>query len=47
VLAAHINIHLDSVRARGTISSWIGPDVKLADTFVDRIGAIGAEKSVD
>ncbi|HET8523042.1 MAG TPA: FAD-binding protein [Thermomicrobiales bacterium] len=38
-LATNINARLDSVRGQGSINSRIGPDVKLADNFVDRFGA--------
>lgn len=38
-LAANIGARLDSVRGKGSISARIGPDVKLVDNFVDRLGA--------
>ncbi|MEA2524695.1 MAG: 3-oxosteroid 1-dehydrogenase, partial [Thermomicrobiales bacterium] len=38
-LAANISARLDSVRGQGSVSARVGPDVKLADTFVDRLGA--------
>jgi len=38
-LAANINARLDSVRGQGSVSARIGPEVRLADDFVDRIGA--------
>jgi succinate dehydrogenase/fumarate reductase flavoprotein subunit len=52
-LAANINARLDSVRGQGSISARIGPDVKLADNFVDQLKATitqfnsFAEKGVD
>jgi 3-oxosteroid 1-dehydrogenase len=38
-LTANVNARLDSVRGQGSISARVGPDVKLADNFVDRLGA--------
>jgi succinate dehydrogenase/fumarate reductase flavoprotein subunit len=38
-LAANIGARLDSLRGQGTISARVGPDVVLADDFVDRLGA--------
>lgn len=38
-LAKHISTRLDSVRGQGSISARVGPDVKLADNFVDKLGA--------
>ena len=37
-LAANISARLDALRGQGTISARIGPDVRLADDFVDRLG---------
>jgi succinate dehydrogenase/fumarate reductase flavoprotein subunit len=38
-LAANIDTRLDGLRGQGTISARIGPDVRLADDFVSRLGA--------
>ncbi len=38
-LAANISERLDSIRGQGGVSASVGPDVKLADDFVDRLGA--------
>jgi succinate dehydrogenase/fumarate reductase flavoprotein subunit len=38
-LAANIAARLDSVRGQGSVSARIGPDVRLAEDFVDRLGA--------
>jgi 3-oxosteroid 1-dehydrogenase len=38
-LAANITARLDQIRGQGAISARIGPDVRLADDFVDQLGA--------
>ncbi len=38
-LAKNIDARLDSVRGQQSVSARIGPDVKLADNFVDKLGA--------
>ena len=38
-LATNISDRLDSLRGQGSVSARVGPDVKLADNFVDRLGA--------
>lgn len=37
-LAKNIDARLDSVRGKGSISARVGPNVKLADNFVDKLG---------
>ena len=38
-LAANIDERLDSLRGQMSVSARVGPDVKLADDFVERLGA--------
>lgn len=38
-LAANISSRLDSIRGQQSVSASVGPDVKLADNFVDKLGA--------
>lgn len=38
-LAANIDARLESVRGMGSVSARVGPNVRLADNFVDRLGA--------
>lgn len=38
-LATNVNARLDKIRGQSTVSARIGPDVKLADNFVDRFKA--------
>ncbi|MEA2525041.1 MAG: 3-oxosteroid 1-dehydrogenase [Thermomicrobiales bacterium] len=38
-LAANIAARLDSVRGQASVSARVGPEVKLADDFVDKLGA--------
>jgi hypothetical protein len=37
-LAANIDARLDAVRGQGSVSARIGPDVRLAEDFVDQLG---------
>jgi 3-oxosteroid 1-dehydrogenase len=38
-LASNINARLDSVRGQAGVAARVGPDVKLADNFTDKLGA--------
>jgi hypothetical protein len=38
-LAANIDARLESIRGMGNVSARVGANVKLADTFVDKLGA--------